>query len=69
MAARSWVAPRSAHGRALRDGTMRSAWPSASSLGTSAVSSPDGGWKYLSTHLWTTDYADLPSDIEDKIWW
>jgi hypothetical protein len=19
--------------------------------------------------LWTTDYADLPSDIEDKIWW
>ena len=29
----------------------------------------DGGWKYLSTHLWTTDYEDLPSDIEDKIWW
>ena len=29
----------------------------------------DGGWKYLSTQLWTTDYADLPSDIEDKIWW
>jgi cysteine synthase B len=29
----------------------------------------DGGWKYLSTRLWTTDYADLPSDIEDKIWW
>ena len=29
----------------------------------------DGGWKYLSTQLWTTDYDDLPSDIEDKIWW
>jgi cysteine synthase B len=29
----------------------------------------DGGWKYLSTQLWTTDYEDLPSDIEDKIWW
>lgn len=29
----------------------------------------DGGWKYLSTALWTTDYQDLPKDIEDKIWW
>jgi len=29
----------------------------------------DGGWKYLSTQLWTTDYEDLPEDIEDKIWW
>ncbi len=29
----------------------------------------DGGWKYLSTQLWTTDYEDLPQDIEDKIWW
>lgn len=29
----------------------------------------DGGWKYLSTQLWTTNYEDLPSDIEDKIWW
>ena len=29
----------------------------------------DGGWKYLSTQLWTTDYDDLPEDIEDKIWW
>src|SRR3990170_3014196 len=22
----------------------------------------DGGWKYLSTNLWTTDYSDLPAD-------
>jgi len=29
----------------------------------------DGGWKYLSTQLWTTNYEDLPQDIEDKIWW
>jgi [CysO sulfur-carrier protein]-thiocarboxylate-dependent cysteine synthase len=29
----------------------------------------DAGWKYLSTQLWTTDYEDLPEDIEDKIWW
>jgi cysteine synthase B len=29
----------------------------------------DGGWKYLSTQLWTTNYEDLPEDIEDKIWW
>jgi hypothetical protein len=31
--------------------------------------SPTGGWKYLSTQLWTTNYEDLPEDIEDKIWW
>jgi cysteine synthase B len=29
----------------------------------------DAGWKYLSTQLWTTNYEDLPEDIEDKIWW
>ena len=29
----------------------------------------DGGWKYLSTNLWTTDYADLPDDIDSKVWW
>jgi cysteine synthase B len=29
----------------------------------------DGGWKYLSTNLWTVDYDDLPDDIETKIWW
>jgi cysteine synthase len=30
---------------------------------------PDGGWKYLSTNLWTTDYGDLPEDIDRKVWW
>ena len=29
----------------------------------------DGGWKYLSTDLWTTDYENLPDDIEAKVWW
>ena len=29
----------------------------------------DGGWKYLSSGLWTTDWEDLPEDIDEKIWW
>ena len=29
----------------------------------------DGGWKYLSTNLWTTEYEDLPEDIDSKVWW
>jgi [CysO sulfur-carrier protein]-thiocarboxylate-dependent cysteine synthase len=29
----------------------------------------DGGWKYLSTSLWTKDYSDLPEDIDRKVWW
>lgn len=29
----------------------------------------DGGWKYLSTNLWTVDYDDLPEDLDSKIWW
>jgi cysteine synthase len=29
----------------------------------------DGGWKYLSTNLWTTDYGDLESQVKGKIWW
>ena len=30
----------------------------------------DGGWKYLSTSLWTKDYGELPSEeVEGKIWW
>ena len=29
----------------------------------------DGGWKYLSTELWTTDYDDLAEQVETKIWW
>jgi cysteine synthase B len=29
----------------------------------------DGGWKYLSTALWTRDYGETPADVEGKIWW
>ena len=29
----------------------------------------DGGWKYLSSNLWTTDWEDQPEDVEHKIWW
>lgn len=29
----------------------------------------DGGWKYLSTNLWTMSYDDLPEDLDNKIWW
>jgi cysteine synthase B len=29
----------------------------------------DGGWKYLSTSLWTKDYEELEKDAQGKIWW
>ena len=29
----------------------------------------DGGWKYLSSNLWTTEWEDQPEDIDSKIWW
>ena len=29
----------------------------------------DGGWKYLSTELWSKDYDDLGEEIEGKVWW
>jgi cysteine synthase len=29
----------------------------------------DGGWKYLSTGLWTHEYSDIASDVEKKIQW
>ena len=29
----------------------------------------DGGWKYLSTSLWTKDYTQLAEDSKGKIWW
>ena len=29
----------------------------------------DGGWKYLSSNLWTTDWEDQPEGVENKIWW
>ena len=29
----------------------------------------DGGWKYLSTALWTKDYDRLQQESKGKIWW
>ncbi len=29
----------------------------------------DGGWKYLSTALWTQSYGDIQSKVEGVIWW
>jgi len=29
----------------------------------------DGGWKYLSTELWSRDYSDVPEETQGKIWW
>ena len=30
----------------------------------------DGGWKYLSTGLWTREYEDLKLEgVEGKVWW
>ena len=29
----------------------------------------DGGWKYLSTSLWTKDYNQLAKESQGKIWW
>ena len=29
----------------------------------------DGGWKYLSSGLWTTDWDDLSEDVDEMIWW
>jgi cysteine synthase B len=29
----------------------------------------DGGWKYLSTDLWTKDFAELEAEVKGKVWW
>jgi cysteine synthase B len=29
----------------------------------------DGGWKYLSTGLWTKDYGEMEQEAARKIWW
>jgi cysteine synthase B len=29
----------------------------------------DGGWKYLSTELWTRDYRHIEKDVRGKLWW
>lgn len=29
----------------------------------------DGGWKYLSSGLWTSDYDDIEEQVNTKTWW
>ena len=29
----------------------------------------DGGWKYLSTQLWTRNYKDISDETQGKVWW
>jgi cysteine synthase B len=29
----------------------------------------DGGWKYLSTELWSKDYGESPEETKGTIWW
>ena len=29
----------------------------------------DGGWKYLSTSLWSKEYEELGEEIEGTVWW
>jgi cysteine synthase B len=29
----------------------------------------DGGWKYLSTELWTKDWGEPREEVQGKIWW
>jgi hypothetical protein len=29
----------------------------------------DGGWKYLSTGLWTKGYGEMEEEAKGKIWW
>ncbi|MBI4302597.1 MAG: cysteine synthase family protein [Chloroflexi bacterium] len=37
--------------------------------GNMVVLLADGGWKYLSTGLWTKDLSHLGKDIDSQIWW
>jgi [CysO sulfur-carrier protein]-thiocarboxylate-dependent cysteine synthase len=29
----------------------------------------DGGWKYLSTGLWSNEYSEIEEDVSEKMWW
>ena len=37
--------------------------------GTIVALLADGGWKYLSTGLWTRDVTAFEEDMADKLWW
>jgi hypothetical protein len=29
----------------------------------------DGGWKYLSTRLWTRSYEEMEQEVQGMVWW
>ncbi|HJM89584.1 MAG TPA: cysteine synthase family protein [Dehalococcoidia bacterium] len=29
----------------------------------------DGGWKYLSSGLWTNEYDEIEANVSEKLWW
>ena len=29
----------------------------------------DGGWKYLSTGIYTRDWDDIQNEVEGQTWW
>lgn len=37
--------------------------------GTIVLILADGGWKYLSTDLWTKDFSEIEEDVKDILWW
>ena len=38
-------------------------------LGNIVLILADGGWKYLSTQLWTKDYSEIEENVKDVLWW
>jgi cysteine synthase B len=37
--------------------------------GTMVCLLADGGWKYLSTDLWSRDYSEIEKEVKGKVWW
>lgn len=37
--------------------------------GTIVMLFADGGWKYLSTGIYTRDWSDIQNDVEGQTWW
>lgn len=44
-------------------------WASRVEQANIVVLLADGGWKYLSTGLWTKDWEQVEEETRDKIWW
>ena len=44
-------------------------WASRLDEGSVVALLPDGGWKYLSSGLWTSTYAEIEAQVRGKLWW